>query len=279
MLLNEKLSRFAQDWQSDLSDRWQAALADVEPAAHAVAPDLISPEGEPIFPARRRHPLEGARADAHVFRAFDGLEPENVRCVLLGQDPYTKIPQATGRSFEQGDADDWASMKATPSLSGLISLLAEHRTGESGFTSRGGFRRAVASPAAAIEPPRQLFDKWQRAGVLCINAGFTLTCYARGGSPAQLKGHIPFWSPVTKEVLRHLVQRPDRRLVLLLLGRHAWNVADELDVKLASEEAGTWLESVHEVRLPHPASRLRCDNPFSEVNACFERMGEGGVDW
>ena len=217
--LRHALSAFAQDWRKDLAPSWQLALKDVEPACAAVGADLNFSITEPVFPARRAQPLPQARCDAHVFRAFDALGPEDVRCVLLGQDPYPCVTRATGRSFEQGEAADWTSTRVTPSLAGLVSWLAEHRTGDGAFRARGGLRRAMRSDAVALEQPRALFDRWQGAGVLCINTGLTLTRYARGGSPEQLRGHIPFWTPVVQEVLRHLAWHATLPLVFLRASR------------------------------------------------------------
>ncbi len=79
----------------------------------------------------------------------------------------------------------------------------------------------MCSDADALEQPRALFDRWQGSGVLCINTGLTLTHYATGGSPEQLHGHIPFWTPVVQEVLRHLARHATLPLVFLLLGKPA----------------------------------------------------------
>lgn len=277
--LREALHEFAAGWREDLGSGWRRVLAQVELSTSDVSPDLTFSRTEPIFPARRSDPLPAARGDAHVFRAFDGLEPEEVRCVLLGQDPYPCLRRATGRSFEQGEASDWASLKTSASLSGLVQMLAEFRTGDAGYRGRGGLRRAVASPEAAIEPPRELFDRWQRRGVLCLNSALTLTRYRRGGAPEQLEGHVPFWRPLVSGVLRRLAEGVDRQVVLLLLGRVARDAADRAGVRLAAEASGTWARSVDEVRLHHPSFRSPGVNAFTEVNARLEAMGGCGIDW
>lgn len=281
MLLREELRRFVNGWRSDLPADWHEAIGDVEPAVDAVDPELLFDERHPIFPARRASPLPQARADAHVFRAFDGLGPRDVRCVLLGQDPYPRISRATGRSFEQGDAPDWLLPSIAVSLRALVPMVAECRTGSASFRGEAGFARAVASADVGLEPPRALFDRWQEAGILCLNAALTLTRYAQGGAPEQLQGHIPFWAPVVGHILRLLAARRDGPVVFLLLGGPAQRLAEQAGVRAAAEAAGSWGETIAEVRLPHPAAPTFADgpNPFLEVNRLLERMEARPLPW
>lgn len=281
MLLREELQRFVRDWRSDLPGDWDRALGDVEPSFEAVNPELLFNSQQPVFPARRASQLPQARADAHVFRAFDELQPSDVRCVLLGQDPYPRISRATGRSFEQGDAPDWLSTSIATSMRALVPMLAECRTGSEIFRRANGFERAVASADVDLEPPQVLFDRWQEAGVLCLNAALTLTRYVPGGAPEQLDGHIPFWAPVIERILRHLAARENGAIVFLLLGQPAQRLSDATGVRTAAEASGTWGRTVDEVRLPHPvAPRFTTGlNPFIEVNKGLERMGAQSIPW
>ena len=64
--------------------------------------DLEIEEEARVWPARKNVPHPDALEGAHLCRAFDGLTPADVRVVVLGQDPYPKIGQATGRAFEDG---------------------------------------------------------------------------------------------------------------------------------------------------------------------------------
>lgn len=118
--LRNELSHFVEGWRDDLSEDWRSVLSDVEPAVREVREDLTFSTDKPIFPARRGSPHAAARPDEHVFRAFDGIQPAEVRCVLLGQDPYPSLQRATGRSFEQREGSDWAAMKISQSMCGLL---------------------------------------------------------------------------------------------------------------------------------------------------------------
>lgn len=206
MSLRSALAEFALDWRDDLPPRWRTALADVAPDPLAVLETLTFAATEPIYPARRRAALPGARADAHVFRAFDGVAPSRVRCVLLGQDPYPQLSRATGRSFEQGDLGAWSPRAAdvAASLRVLLRMLVAARTGDASPLALPWAAFVRHAEGLPIEPPRALFDHLQSQGVLCLNAGLTITRYRAGGAPEQTRGHIPFWRPVVGQVLRTL---------------------------------------------------------------------------
>ena len=277
--LRDELVAFSRGWRNDLSAEWQTALADVNPSAAAVSEILSFSALQPIFPGRRHAPLRVAREDAHVFRALDDLAPGSVRCVLLGQDPYPRADRATGRAFEQGEAEDWSSLKASPSLAGLVRHLAEYRTRNPTFRGAGGFRRAVASEKVRLESPRDLFDRWQNAGVLCLNTGLTLTRYRKGGAPEQKNGHLPFWTPVVRGILNHLSRREGGKLVLLLMGRAAWNAADGLEYREAVANGRRPTMSVEEVKVYHPSYTRAGPNPFTLANDALARMGEERIHW
>lgn len=277
--LRNALSRFVEGWRDDLSEAWRSVLNDVEPAVRDVGEELTFSTNEPIFPARRERPHTAARPDAHVFRAFDGIQPAEVRCVLLGQDPYPSLERATGRSFEQGEGYDWASMKISQSMCGLLQMLAEHRTEDPDYRGKGGLRRALKANDVNIEPPSELFDRWRDQGVLCLNTGLTLTRYVRGGAKEQLQGHIPFWRPVVAGVMRFLARRTDGQVVFLLLGKHAWKIADLTGIQAEAQAAGTWGRSVGEARPYHPSFRGSKRNGLIEANDQFAAMGVDGIDW
>ena len=59
-----------------------------------------------------------------MFRAFDGIAPEDVRCVILGQDPYPCPAFATGRAFEAGNVARWRELDKmfSPSVRAVVQL-------------------------------------------------------------------------------------------------------------------------------------------------------------
>lgn len=285
MSLRAALTDFLTDWRQDLAPAWHVALQNVDPALAAVRSDLQFDPAVPIFPSRRNVPLSGARADAHVLRAFDGTKPSDIRCVLLGQDPYPRISRATGRSFEQGDLAAWNDGAVATSLKRLVQMIANARTGTNRFTKPNGWNAvlgAIADGELDFQSPRDLFDRLQeQEGLLFLNASLTITRYAPGGASEQLFGHIPLWAPVVGAVLNGLARRQTGQVVYLLLGTPAHALADRAGIRQAAEQAGTWQRRVDEVRLSHPASNgfLGDRNPFLEVNARLASMGATHIRW
>jgi uracil DNA glycosylase len=286
--LRDTMRLMLDGWRSDLPPAWSEALAGVEPDFEAIRPDLALHDGEVVFPGRRDRPPAGARADSHVFRALDGIAPAEVRVVVMGQDPYTRVEQATGRSFEQGDLADWLGKpKVTPSLRRIVQALARHRTGRLGYLDgQGGWGRVVSdirSGAVAIEGPRALWDRWQAQGVVFLNAILT---FNRFQPDFQFRGHQPLWRPVLVRLLDVLVRRPDRALVCVAWGGKAADAIRSARVEESARAAGTWGSHVRVVTGAHP-NAIGAPPPFfgvsgdplAEVNAELVDMGGKAVEW
>src|SRR5258708_5435782 len=120
MKLRARLKKYLKDWKGDLPAAWRPLFQGFELNFTRRRPDLDFSPGDPRYPARRGHPLPGAPAGSHLFRALDGIPPADVRMVVLGQDPYPNLAHATGRAFEQGDLSDYSSMKVTASMRRIL---------------------------------------------------------------------------------------------------------------------------------------------------------------
>lgn len=283
MNLRDALIDFAVRWRDDLSPTWRSALANVDPNPLGVASTLTFAPTEPIYPSRRHIALLGARADAHVFRAFDGVEPSQIRCVLIGQDPYPALSRATGRSFEQGDIDAWAGKAASVanSLRVLLRMLVAARTGNTAVLKMSWASFVKFAATISLEAPRDLFDRLQTQGVLWLNAGLTITRYKSGGAPEQTKGHIPFWRPVVGQVLRSVATRPSGHVVFLCLGQYAQRLLLAERVELEAVAAGAWGTRATVVALPHPVAPgfTGGPNPFLTVNERLVALGSPPIQW
>lgn len=283
MNLRDALTEFSMGWRDDFPSHWQPVLAGVNPNALGVLVTLTFAATEPIYPTRRNVDLAGARTDAHVFRAFDDLEPANVRCVLIGQDPYPVLSRATGRSFEQGDLDAWVSKASSvaTSLRVLLRMLVAARTGDATVLKMTWPNFVKFSATISLESPRELFDHLQSQGVLCLNAGLTITRYKSGGAPEQTKGHIPFWKPIVGQVLRSIATRNTGQVVFLCLGRFAQKLLISERVKQDATAAGTWGTRAVDLAMPHPVATgfISGPNPFLAVNGKLVSMGASAIDW
>lgn len=288
MKLSDALRQLLSGWRSDLSPEWSAAFATIEPDFSAVDPDLALANGEVVFPGRKGRAPPGARSDSHVFRALEGIAPDQVRVVVIGQDPYTHVSQATGRSFEQGDLEDWlGSPPVTPSLRRLIQALAFHRTGDrkylEGVTGWTSLVEAVRQHDLNIEPARTLWDQWQAQGVIFINAIFT---FNRFDPDFQFRGHQPLWKPMVRRLLDALVLRQNAQLVCVGWGGKAGQVIKDAGVETAAKAAGTWLKSVRIVKGPHPNAPPHDAPPFlassdrlEDINIAIRSLSGNEVRW
>ena len=280
--LRAALRETLQGWQQDIHPPWRDVVADVALGFEQVDATLELEPWEPIFPARRGRMFPGAPAGAHMFRAFDGLVPEDVRCVILGQDPYPCPAFSTGRAFEAGNVARWRELDKmfSPSVRAVTQIVVAERTGAAHYA--GGFARwpaalaAIETGAVELDAPDALADRWVASGVLLLNSSLTLTRFQRGGDPHQVRGHLPLWRPLLARVLGHLAAR-DAPVVFVGFGDAAARALD--DAGLGGSDAGA---SGGVILRPHPAEAdevLAQENPLTLCNRRLRAMGAAPVDW
>ena len=275
-------SRLAH-WEQDLPASWRQVLGGTLLNWDSPALEYELRPGEAILPA----PDGG-----HLWRAFENTDPRKVRAVLLGQDPYPNATWATGRAFEQGGLAEWPDepRRLAASLRRMVQAMVAARTGDAAYAAGDRAWKKLAGDARGgrirLEPPRELFDRLEREGVLFLNASLTLSVLERPGARKQSRRHFPLWEPLTQRVLRWLASRQSGCAVFLLLGRVSAHVFDRSGAQGVADHAGTWKKKVDAVRHCHPAaidSRgaafLLPPNPFRTVNNLLRRMGGSPVSW
>jgi len=286
--LRAKFKQFLGGWQDDVNASWRKVLNGVEPNLAAIGSGLTLEEQETIFPGRKGSPAPGARADSHVFRALDGLKPRDVTAVVLGQDPYPMSSRATGRSFEQGDLAAWSASpkKVAESLRRILQIAAHFRTGEDKYLAGDAAWAGVVSDIDAallnIKAPRDFFDEWQKQGVLCLNAGLTLSRFQKDVQQA----HFALWRPVVQRILTTLATRKDQRVVFLLWGGVAQKTFNELGILQAAKDAGTD-QRIAVVTHVHPAAEDKTGKPrffgppntFTAANEKLTTIGGPIINW
>ena len=107
-----------------------------------------------------------------IFHAFDACPFDQVKVVILGQDPYHGRGQAHGLSFSVGDGQ-----RTPPSLHNIFKELQSD---------------LPVTPSAS----NGNLDRWARQGVLLLNA--TLTVRASEPASHQKNG----WEEFTDAVIR-----------------------------------------------------------------------------
>lgn len=124
-----------------------------------------------------------------IFAAFDACAFDDVKVVILGQDPYHDVGQANGLCFSVADG-----IQFPPSLNNIF--------------------KEVASDTGAPIPATGNLQRWADQGVLLLNA--TLTVEAHRAGSHQGRG----WERFTDSVISHL-SREREGLVFLLWGAYA----------------------------------------------------------
>ena len=181
-------------------------------------------------------------AGSQIFHAFDACPFEEVKVVILGQDPYHGKSQAHGLAFSVNDG-----IRVPPSLHNVFKELQDDLPG---------------TPA----PANGNLDRWAQQGVLLLNA--TLTVRAATPGSHQKKG----WEEFTDAVIRKVSEgRP--HVVFILWGAYAQKKADLID-----QRKHLVLTAAH----PSPYSADRGffgSKPFSQANAWLAKHQESPITW
>ncbi|TIO06010.1 MAG: uracil-DNA glycosylase [Mesorhizobium sp.] len=275
------MEEFLSDWSTDLNEPWRSLIRHPGPDVDGIAAELELEVWEPIFPVRRGKHLPGMPAGAHCLRAFDGIAPEEVRCVVLGQDPYPEPGFATGRAFEAGNLAGWHELDKmfSKSIRAYMQMILAARTGDLSYArSFDDWPKTLAAMeggAADIEQPSDIADRWVSNGVLLLNASLTLTRFKVDMDPHQSKGHLRLWRPLIVETLRALALQ-GKPLVLLGFGDAAAEALAEAGI---DENASGRLRCVLRDHPAHAEAVLSRPNPFILCNRYLEEMGSRPIAW
>lgn len=283
--LRDALREALVDWQSDLNFDWQSVVGGVDLAFDAVDDTLELYPWEPIFPSRRHFVLPGEPDGAHMFRAFDDLSPDAVRCVVVGQDPYPNIAFCTGRAFESGEHRHWRELNnmRSPSMRCLVQSLYALRSGQANHAAdTDGWPatlEAIAEQSNAFPGPAQLAKSWVDQGVLLLNSSLTLSRFSVDGDPHQTRGHLRLWRPLIARILGHFSSAHTRQSVVFLLFGVA---AQEAAVASGVFDESTIQDHPAIVASLHPAEGngyLKQSNPFELCNRKLAAMGAAPINW
>jgi len=209
---------------------WAAALADVEPQIHAMGDWLRSElaAGRPYLPSGQ-----------NVLRAFT-LPLEQVRVLVVGQDPYPTPGHPVGLSFSVGP-------DVTPLPASLRNMYKE-----------------LSDDLGIAPPPNGDLSPWFTQGVLLLNRVLTV----QPGSPGSHRGKG--WEAITQRAIEVLAARGGP-LVAVLWGRDARNLKPQLgDIPV--------VESAHPSPLSASAGFFG-SRPYSRVNALLVEQGAKPIRW
>ena len=176
-----------------------------------------------------------------IFAAFDACPFEDVKVVILGQDPYHGFGQANGLSFSVNPG-----VEIPRSLQNIY--------------------RELQTDLGITPPPSGDLSRWARQGVLLLNA--TLTVRAGSAGSHQNQG----WEEFTDAAVRKLAEERDG-LVFILWGAYAQRKGAFID-----RSRHCVIESPHPS--PLSASRgFFGSRPFSRANAYLRSLGKTPIEW
>ena len=180
---------------------------------------------------------------SQIFNAFDFCPINDLKVVIIGQDPYHGVDQANGLCFSVNKG-----ISHPPSL---INIFKE-------IQSDLGYK---------YQDNKGDLSKWAKQGVMLLNA--TLTVRNNSAGSHQNKG----WETFTDKVIE-LISIETNNTVFLLWGSFA-----KQKKKLIDTEKHKILESGH----PSPLSANRGywfgNKHFSRCNDYLDSVGKSKIDW
>lgn len=176
-----------------------------------------------------------------IFNAFHLTPLSEVKCVIIGQDPYHEVGQAHGLCFSVKPGVD-----IPPSLKNIY--------------------KEMRNDLGCTIPNNGYLEKWARQGVLMLNNVLTV----RSGAAHSHKGIG--WEYFTDAVM-DILNAQDRPIVFLLWGKPAQEKAARL-----SNPRHLILRAAHPSPLSAHKGFFGCRH-FSRANAFLEEHGLAPIDW
>ena len=177
-----------------------------------------------------------------IFAAFDKCPVEDLKVVLLGQDPYHGEGQANGLSFSVRDG-----IAHPPSLVNIF--------------------REIEEDLKLPYPESGNLSRWAEQGVLLLNA--TLTVRANTAGSHQGQG----WETFTDVVIK-CISDNCQHIVFLLWGSFA-----KKKIALIDTQKHCVLSSGHPSPLSANRGYWFGNKHFSKTNAYLSSVGKQAIDW
>ena len=175
-----------------------------------------------------------------ILNAIKLTSLDNVKVLIIGQDPYPSSEHAHGLSFSS------LSDKTPASLKNIFKKLKQD------FPN--------------IEHKTNVLTHWEKQGVLLLNTSLTF----EGKDSKLLKEHTKLWSPVIKNIYEVLIKR-NKTLIVMRWGNHA-----QVSGEIFEGKSNIY---VFDTTHPSPFSArngfLTCDH----FTKCNEILGKDAIDW
>lgn len=177
-----------------------------------------------------------------IFNAFNFCSFDDVKVVIIGQDPYHDVGQANGLCFSVNEG-----MKHPPSL---INIFKE-----------------IGTDLGNPYPESGNLEKWAKQGVLLLNA--TLTVRAHEAGSHQKKG----WEQFTDVVIETLSEKKENIVFLL------WGGFAKKKNKIIDKKKHHILTSGHPSPLSANRGYWFGNKHFGKTNTLLERDFKNSIQW
>ena len=197
--------------------------------------------------------LEGFLADEYkrytcfpsqsdIFNAFNSCDFEDLKVVIIGQDPYHGVGQANGLCFSVHEGIEYP-----PSLRNIFKELKQDL--------------GISYPESGD------LSKWASQGVFLLNSTLTV----REGNPGshQKQG----WEQFTDAVIKIISDRKEKVIFLL------WGGFAKKKAILINEKKHVILESGHPSPLSANRGYWFGNKHFSQTNSLLKQVGLKPIDW
>jgi len=216
-----------------IEDSWKKALQNEfqQPYFSAIKTYLMQAKqaGKVVYPPGKL-----------IFNAFNSTPFDQVKVVILGQDPYHNPGEAMGLSFSVP-----RSVRTPPSLKNIYKEMHN----DIGF----------------VIPDHGDLSPWTKQGVLLLNAMLTVE-HKSAGSHKKIG-----WQEFTNAVIKKLSDEREG-LIFMLWGNFAKGKKEFIDTSKHHV-----LEAVHPS--PLAGNGFQGSKHFSQANALLEKQGLGAIDW
>lgn len=176
-----------------------------------------------------------------IFNAFKYTDYQDVKVLLLGQDPYHGAGQAHGLSFSVLD-----NVALPPSLKNMY--------------------KELETDLGIKSPKNGNLSKWANQGILLLNAVMTV----REKFPNSHKSQG--WEKFTDAVIKKLNER-EKPVIFLLWGAYAKKKS-----ALINQNKHIVIEGIHPSPLS-AHNGFFGSKPFSSINNSLESIGQKPIDW
>lgn len=176
-----------------------------------------------------------------IFNAFKMCHVNDIKVVILGQDPYHEVNQAHGLCFSVNEG-----IVIPPSLRNIF--------------------KEIESDLGVTPPDNGYLVRWAKQGVLLLNATLTVREHCAGSH--QNRG----WETFTDNVISRL-SLTHNNLVFMLWGSYAQKKSLIID-----HNKHLILKAAHPSPLSAYRGFFGCRH-FSQANDYLRRVGKGEIAW